>query len=290
MKNVINKKLNISGFSNIEKAYTEGIYSDTPANKKLGRVGMTYKEFSEKIKPAQDSDKNKKKILLEKMTSILSSKLGFKIDLTIISEKKWTLSYLGKDEKKSSKINSFFKDSVNKGTVEVDYDKELDETFCYITFKDKDIDKNSINKKLSDITINKIFKNSVREDTKKDLTKFFLQAFNKKEKYQIPLDSRSKLWNEGKIENVKIEDIVPSQDYLNKDVIEEKLKNKDKNEEPLGISLYFNNPDNNKIEKNKKVILFDGHHRIAADILEGKKEIKMKLIPSYNLFKQYNKK
>ena len=29
----------------ISKAYTEGIYSDTPANRKLGRVGMSYKQY-----------------------------------------------------------------------------------------------------------------------------------------------------------------------------------------------------------------------------------------------------
>jgi len=43
--------INLSGFSQtsltqeIEKAYQEGVYSDTPANKKLGRAGMTYKQY-----------------------------------------------------------------------------------------------------------------------------------------------------------------------------------------------------------------------------------------------------
>lgn len=34
----------------VEKAggYTEGVYSDTPANRKLGRVGMSYKQYKEK--------------------------------------------------------------------------------------------------------------------------------------------------------------------------------------------------------------------------------------------------
>ena len=32
----------------IEKAYTEGVYSDTPANRKLGRVGMRYTTDSSK--------------------------------------------------------------------------------------------------------------------------------------------------------------------------------------------------------------------------------------------------
>ena len=33
----------------IEKAYTEGIYADTPANRKLGRVGMSYSAYANKV-------------------------------------------------------------------------------------------------------------------------------------------------------------------------------------------------------------------------------------------------
>ena len=32
----------------VEKAYTEGIYADTPANRKLGRVGMSYSAYANK--------------------------------------------------------------------------------------------------------------------------------------------------------------------------------------------------------------------------------------------------
>lgn len=32
----------------LAKAYTEGVYADTPQNRKLGRVGMSYKEWTEK--------------------------------------------------------------------------------------------------------------------------------------------------------------------------------------------------------------------------------------------------
>ena len=32
----------------IEKAYTKGVYADTPANRKRGRVGMTYQNWSKK--------------------------------------------------------------------------------------------------------------------------------------------------------------------------------------------------------------------------------------------------
>lgn len=39
------KKLNFTSFKNIEKSYTEGIYSDSPMNRKLGRVGMSYSAY-----------------------------------------------------------------------------------------------------------------------------------------------------------------------------------------------------------------------------------------------------
>ena len=44
-----NNKINFKGFKNIEKAYTEGVYADSPLNRKLGRVGMSYKEYNEKL-------------------------------------------------------------------------------------------------------------------------------------------------------------------------------------------------------------------------------------------------
>ena len=39
----------------VEKAYTEGVYADTPANRKLGRVGMTYAEWE--IKQGKKEEK-----------------------------------------------------------------------------------------------------------------------------------------------------------------------------------------------------------------------------------------
>lgn len=43
-------KLNFEGFIEIKKAYTEGVYADSPLNRKLGRVGMSYKDYQNKIK------------------------------------------------------------------------------------------------------------------------------------------------------------------------------------------------------------------------------------------------
>lgn len=41
----------------ITKAYTEGIYADTPANRKLGRVGMTYAAYAEKAGKIENKEK-----------------------------------------------------------------------------------------------------------------------------------------------------------------------------------------------------------------------------------------
>ena len=58
----INKKgLNLATFFflkdrkiSVEKAYVEGIYADTPANRKLGRVGMSYADYNRKIMSQQE--------------------------------------------------------------------------------------------------------------------------------------------------------------------------------------------------------------------------------------------
>lgn len=44
--------------TDVKKAYTEGVYSDTPANRKLGRVGMRYTTDSSK-----QSGEKKEKII-----------------------------------------------------------------------------------------------------------------------------------------------------------------------------------------------------------------------------------
>ena len=40
---------NLPPVAEVEKAYTEGIYADTPANRKLGRVGMSYSAYANKV-------------------------------------------------------------------------------------------------------------------------------------------------------------------------------------------------------------------------------------------------
>lgn len=56
------KKINLSSFGvkEIEKGYTEGVYIDSPANRKLGRVGMSYKDWEAK-KAGNDNNSGKPK-------------------------------------------------------------------------------------------------------------------------------------------------------------------------------------------------------------------------------------
>jgi hypothetical protein len=79
----INKpKLNFTGFKYIEKAYTEGIYADSPLNRKLGRVGMTYTayaEYTQRKKEGEDVNiqdfKKSGENILNKNKAILKDKL-----------------------------------------------------------------------------------------------------------------------------------------------------------------------------------------------------------------------
>lgn len=138
----------------------------------------------------------------------------------------------------------------------------------------------SVNDLPQDLSTDNVFKMPLTSKTKKDITDFFIKRFGVKEAYQVPLSQRNKLWDEGEIKNVSVNDIVPSQSFLDRDIVKQKLKNSS-NEVPLGISLSF------KDGKSDKIILYDGHHRVAADILRGKKTLPIKVISSYEMFKQY---
>ena len=57
------RNINLSGFvkasdiKETEKAYTEGVYSDSPLNRKMGRVGITYAAYANKINKTSSDDK-----------------------------------------------------------------------------------------------------------------------------------------------------------------------------------------------------------------------------------------
>lgn len=125
----------------LSKAYTEGIYADTPANRKLGRVGMTYEEYAKTLKKEdkkesleQDKTKITKKEGEKKAAEIIKKHVGFDVDFTFRKEKNFTVSFKGNDKSKITKIQNLFKEA----KFESDYDEELDETFVYI-----DLNKNN---------------------------------------------------------------------------------------------------------------------------------------------------
>ena len=82
----------------LSKAYTEGIYADTPANRKLGRVGMTYAEYA-----------NKQKGISEKETLKLSD---FEEDI-LNDDNQLRISYTDKEGNKVGEI-VFFKEPEEK--------------------------------------------------------------------------------------------------------------------------------------------------------------------------------
>ena len=76
------------------KAYTEGIYADTPANRKLGRVGMSYKEYAEKVKAGKGEElKQKGQEEIQKEKEKIFNSEEFKV----------------KKEKKLKELEDFFK-------------------------------------------------------------------------------------------------------------------------------------------------------------------------------------
>lgn len=338
----------------LSKAYTEGVYSDSPANRKLGRVGMSYSTYSQKSEEKKSTLKKEDKKLAIQNTDndIVIVKKGSEIDKEVynlvpsfpksIRESKFAILKNGKviaglmrgEEDNSYKADiaiipsernkglskkllvAMIKDFVdNSKTKQIKLDvvnkKMLDnlknnfgfssiwneeegfhnailsrkQAIDFLNKNDKfNIDKQNKTEVFNkDINIDKIFKTPIKEKTKTDITTFFIKRFDVKEKYQVPLDKRKNLWEGVKSTNIKIENIVPSQDYLNPDIVKKYLKEENK-EIPLGISIKGKDWESNKI------ILFDGHHRVAADILKGKKEIPIKLIGSYGLFQQFKNK
>ena len=78
--NLRNFKINTSTFFSlkdkklsVEKAYTEGVYSDTPANRKLGRVGMSYADWENKAGKREESEEKIDNISLYRLGKILNN-------------------------------------------------------------------------------------------------------------------------------------------------------------------------------------------------------------------------
>ena len=99
---------------NLTKAYTEGVYADTPANRKLGRVGMSYKEWTQKQQGGGNEQRTK-----EPAETIKN--FDFKKDFEI----------QGKDEKTINRAYNILNDYLNdKGDKQI-LNKKFNSLFGY---------------------------------------------------------------------------------------------------------------------------------------------------------------
>lgn len=114
---MINKKLNISSFFNIEKAYTEGVYADTPTNRKLGRVGMTYTAYNEKMKNSNEIIEKGSMINFNNLNKIANEIIkGTKRINSLNSEEEQGRRAGGKANVEASIITKAIKNSYRRGS------------------------------------------------------------------------------------------------------------------------------------------------------------------------------
>ena len=118
----------------------------------------------------------------------------------------------------------------------------------------------------NDLKLSSVFKQKMTSDSYLDMKDFWRSELGYDEEDNLNL--KVKAFDKAKTLSINIDKIVPNQDYLNSDTVNLYSNNK-KNEIPTGVQF-----------KNGKVIVFDGHHRIASQILKGDKAINMKIIKS----------
>lgn len=112
------------------------------------------------------------------------------------------------------------------------------------------------------LDLSAIFKKKQTTDSYLDMRDFFRKRLGERDEEN--LEKRKGLFDKAKETTVSVNNIIPNQDYLNKDVISKYQKSQSK--PALGVMF------------GKDVVLFDGHHRVAADILNGATEIKMLIL------------
>lgn len=108
------------------------------------------------------------------------------------------------------------------------------------------------------------FKNKSTVDSYSDVRDFWRNLLGEdnedNQKLQI------KAFDTAKIYKIDIDKIIPNQDYIDNNTVQ-KYSNAESIDLPKGIKF-----------KNGYVVVFDGHHRIIAQILSGKKIINMKIL------------
>lgn len=109
-----------------------------------------------------------------------------------------------------------------------------------------------------------IFKQKQTTDTHLDMRDYWRSVLGEDDEDNQKLKVR--MFNRAKTYNVDITKIVPNQDYLKPETIQ-KYVNQGIGKLPQGVE--FNNG---------LVVVFDGHHRIAAQIMKGQKIIPMQIL------------
>jgi hypothetical protein len=109
-----------------------------------------------------------------------------------------------------------------------------------------------------------IFKQKQTTDTHLDMRDYWRSVLGEDDEDNQKLKDR--MFNRAKTHNVDITKIVPNQDYLKPETIQ-KYVNQGIGKLPQGVE--FNNG---------LVVVFDGHHRIAAQIMKGQKIIPMQIL------------
>jgi len=102
-----NQIFNSFKFKLIEKAYTEGIYADTPQNRKLGRVGMSYVEYAKMVEQQSESkekiEQKEKKEIPENIQDLVFKKENNKKIASYFVDKKDVTIEIIKEEKYKDK-------------------------------------------------------------------------------------------------------------------------------------------------------------------------------------------
>ena len=108
-----------------------------------------------------------------------------------------------------------------------------------------------------------IFKRKPTIDTYLDMRDFFRSKLG--DDYDN-IAKQEKLFDTAKTQTINVNDIIPNQDYLSMDRVR-RNQSMASNKKPLGVKF-----------SDGSVVLFDGHHRIASEIIKGAKEVKMKIL------------
>ena len=111
---------NLRDIKEVSKAYTEGVYSDTPLNRRMGRVGLTYKQYSEKT----DTSKNIEK---QRVINILQGSKSYKEIKNSLQNKKVTFEYGDKKQVKGKIVDVLIENLKING-------KNYKEVVIHVTF------------------------------------------------------------------------------------------------------------------------------------------------------------